>query len=70
MKPINLVNKFYKSVSLYMKREYKKQYYRFYTDPSFVFEMNELTSAYYWGGNSVPNTAGDIVDYIKSKYHV
>jgi hypothetical protein len=65
-----LVATFFKSVSLYMKREYKSRYYRFYNDPVFIDEMMRLTSSYYWGGSSVPNTAGDVIDYIKSKYHV
>ncbi len=65
-----LVSKFFKSVSLYIKREYKSRYYRFYNDPVVIDEMLKLTSSYYWGGNNVPNTAGDVVDYIKSKYHV
>jgi hypothetical protein len=65
-----LVTTFVKSVSQYMKREYKSKYYRFYNDPVVVDEMIRLTSSYYWGGSSVPNAAGDIIDYIKSKYHV
>jgi hypothetical protein len=65
-----LVTNFFQSVSAYMKREYKSRYYRFYNDPIVIDEMMRLTSTYYWGGNSIPNTTGDVVDYIKSKYNV
>ena len=61
---------FFKSVSNYIKKEYKSRYYRFYNDPVVIDEMIRLTANYYWGGNSVPSTAGDIVDYMRSKYHV
>ena len=61
---------FFKSVSLYIKREYKSRYYRFYNDPVVIDEMIKLTSAYYFGGNTVPSTAGDIVHFIKSKYSI
>lgn len=61
---------FFKSVSSYIKREYKSRYYRFYNDPVIIDEMIQLTSNYYWGGNTVPSTAGDMVDYMRSKYNV
>jgi len=64
------VANFFQSISAYMKNEYKPKYYRFYNDPIVIDEMIRLTSTYYWGGNSVPSTTGDIVDYIKSKYNV
>ncbi len=65
-----LVANFFQSVSVYMKQEYKSRYYKFYNDPIVIDEMTRLTSSYYWGGNSVPSAAGDMVDYMKSKYHV
>lgn len=61
---------FFQSVSSYIKQEYKSRYYRFYNDPVIIDEMIQLTSNYYWGGNTVPSTAGDMVDYMKSKYNV
>lgn len=61
---------FFQSVSIYIKHEYKSRYYRFYNDPIVIDEMIRLTSSYYWGGNNVPSTAGDIVHYMRNKYNV
>lgn len=64
------VANFFQSISSYMKNEYKPKYYRFYNDPVVIDDMIKLTSSYYFGGNTVPYTAGDIVDYMRSKYNV
>lgn len=63
-----LVNKFYNSVWRYMKKEYKPKWYKLYNSEELLDSMIQLTSEYYFGGNTVPNTAGDIVDLLKSKY--
>lgn len=62
------VASFFGSVSNYIKAEYKPRYYKLYNRADIVNDMIRLTNEYYWGGNTVPNTAGDIVDLLKSKY--
>lgn len=64
------VANFFQSISVYMKKEYKPKYYRFYNDPVVIDEMIRLTSSYYWGGNTVPSSAGDLIDYMRSKYDI
>jgi hypothetical protein len=59
---------FYTSVYAYIRSEYKPKYGRIYADSTISDKIANLVSQYYWGGNSVPFVAGQVVDLIKSKY--
>lgn len=50
--------KFLNIVMRYLKMEYKPKYHFLTKD------MKNLISAYYWGGNTVPETSRAVVDYI------
>lgn len=63
-----LVCDFYNSVWNYMKMEYKPKWARLYHRDDILDYMIRLTSEYYFGGNSVPFTAAQIVDLLRSKY--
>jgi len=63
-----LVCDFYNSVWEYMIAEYKPKWARLYNSEELLDDMIHLTSEYYFGGNNVPFTAGQIVDLLKSKY--
>lgn len=63
-----LVCDFYNSVWEYMQAEYKPKWAEIYNSEELLDDMIYLTSQYYFGGNSVPMTAGQIVDLLKSKY--
>jgi hypothetical protein len=58
---------FYNSVWNYMKAEYKPKWARLYNSEKLLDEMIKLTGQYYLGGNTVPNTAGDIVSILKKR---
>lgn len=61
-------HKFYMSVYSYISMEYKPNYSKLFTDSDISDKLTDLVTQYYWGGNSVPFTAGQIVDLLKSKY--
>lgn len=63
-----LVCDFYNSVWQYMKDEYKPKWAKLYNSEELLDGMIHLTGEYYFGGNTVPFTAGQIVDLLKSKY--
>lgn len=63
-----LVCDFYNSVYHYMKNEYKPKWARLYNSEELLDGMIHLTGEYYFGGNTVPFTAGQIVDLLQSKY--
>lgn len=64
-----LISSFSNSVNRYIRLEYNKKYYRCYFDnPNICDEVISLITKYYLGGNTVPYTAGQVVDFIKSKY--
>lgn len=63
-----LVCDFYNSVCEYMKAEYKPKWARLYNSEELLNDMIYLTGEYYFGGNTVAFTAGQIVDLLKSKY--
>ena len=62
------VASFFQNVSSYIKAEYKPRFYKLYNREDIVDDMIRLTNEYYWGGNTVQNTAGDVVDLLRSKY--
>lgn len=59
---------FYMSVYSYIGQEYKPKYRRIFADSDISEGIANLVSQYYWGGNTVPFVAGQVVDLIKSKY--
>lgn len=60
---------FYNDVWSYMRNEYKPKWARLYNSHKLMNDMILLTGEYYFGGNTVPFTAGQIVDLLKSKYN-
>lgn len=58
---------FYSAVAEYMLFEYKPKYYEYFVDDDNTDNMIELSSKYYFGGNNIPDTAGEIVNILK--YH-
>lgn len=63
-----LICDFYNSVWEYMKAEYKPKWAKLYNNDKLLDDMIKLTGEYYLGGNTVPFTAGQIIDLLKSKY--
>jgi hypothetical protein len=59
---------FYLSVYAYIEMEYKPRYVKLFIDSDISEKLVDLTTQYYWGGNTVPFTAAQIVDLLKSKY--
>ncbi len=62
------VGKFSGSIRAYIFMEYKNSYYDIYNSVKITREVRRLTTEYYFGGNTVPFTAGQVVDYVRSKY--
>jgi hypothetical protein len=60
---------FHDTVRIYIRKEYKKIYYQFLCNNK-DGNLQVLIDRYYWGGNTVPFTAGQIIDFIKSKYRI
>jgi hypothetical protein len=58
---------FYNSVWQYMKMEYKPRWARLYNHEKTLDQMIQITGEYYLGGNTVPNTAGDIIAMLKKQ---
>lgn len=63
-----LICDFYNSVWEYMQQEYAPRWSRLYKNKDILDDMIRLTGEYYLGGNTVPFTAGQIIDLLKSKY--
>jgi hypothetical protein len=63
-----LIGLFSASVRKYILLEYKSAYYDIYADVDITRDVRTLIVEYYWGGNNVPFTAGQVVDYVRSKY--
>lgn len=67
-KASHLVYNFYMQVYWYICEEYKPRYAKLYADSDISQNLIDLVSQYYWGGNTVQFTAGQVVDLLKSKY--
>lgn len=63
-----LAYSFYMAVFSYLSEEYKPKCAKLFADSDISPQIYDLCSQYYWGGNSVPFTAGQIADLLKSKY--
>ena len=48
--------------------EYRLAYNHIYSNIEITRDARKLCAEYYLGGNTVPFTAGQIVDYARSKY--
>ena len=59
---------FYMDVYSYVISEYKPRIAKLFTESPISGRIVDLVNDYYWGGNSVPFTAGQIADLLKSKY--
>lgn len=62
------VDAFYWLVKAYIILEYRTIYNVIYTDIDISKEVKQLSIDYYFGGNTVPFTAGQVVDYVKKKH--
>jgi len=67
-KPIEMEENFYISVHTYIYMEYSPRVVRLFEESPISEKIKNLVAEYYWGGNSVAFTAGQIVDLLKSKY--
>lgn len=61
---------FYTEVYKYIHLEYKPKYGRIYLKSESSDSIYDLVKKYFWGGNTIPFVAGQIVDFLKSKYNV
>lgn len=59
---------FYNDVWNYMRMEYKPKWAKLYNAENTLDEMIQLTGQYYFGGNTISNTAGDIIQLLKSRH--
>lgn len=62
------VGRFSGSVRSYIFMEYIGVYYDIYNSIKINREVRKLVTEYYFGGNTVPFTAGQVADYVRSKY--
>lgn len=62
------VGGFSSNVRKYILIEYNSAYHQIYSSVNIQQDVRKLISEYYWGGNNIPFTAGQIVDYVRSKY--
>lgn len=58
---------FYMGVYSYINMEYKPKYAKIFADSEDSIRIVDLVNQYFWGGNTIQFTAGQIVDLIKSK---
>ena len=52
----------------YILMEYRLAYNHIYSNIEITRDARKLCAEYYLGGNTIPFTAGQIVDYARSKY--
>ncbi len=62
------VASFTAKVRAYILMEYRLAYNHIYSNIKITRDARKLCAEYYLGGNTVPFTAGQIVDYARSKY--
>ena len=62
------VGRFSAKVRKYILIEYNPAYHQIYSSVQIQKDVRILISKYYWGGNNIPFTAGQIVDYVRSKF--
>lgn len=59
---------FYMDVYYYLQLEYKPRIAKLFTDSPIAGNLVDLINEYFWGGNTVQFTAGQVADLLKSKY--
>jgi len=59
---------FYEDVLIYLLEEYKPRIARLFTNSPVAGKLVDLVNEYYWGGNTVQFTAGQVADLLRSKY--
>ena len=59
------ISEFRELVGLYIRNEYKPKYYKIYI--LYDRSISHIVESYYLGGSTIPETAGTIIDKIKSK---
>jgi hypothetical protein len=59
---------FYEDVCLYVLEEYSPRISKLFFDSPIAGDIVDLVNQYFWGGNTVQFTAGQIADLLKSKY--
>jgi hypothetical protein len=60
------VHQFYLLVYSYISMEYKPRYAKLFADSDISEKLKDLVTKYYWGGNTVQFTAGQVIDLIQS----
>lgn len=63
-----LAHEFYLQVYSYIDMEYKPKYTKLLTDSDISEKLVDLITKYFRANNTVPFTAGQIVDLLQSKY--
>jgi len=59
---------FYMDVYSYIQMEYSLKIERLFTNSPISGDLVDLINEYFWGGNTVQFTAGQIADLLRSKY--
>ena len=59
---------FYEDVCIYISEEYSPRTRRLFFDSPIAGNIVDLVNEYFWGGNTIQFTAGQIADLLKSKY--
>lgn len=59
---------FYEDVCIYIMEEYNPRTARLFFDSPIAGDIVDLVNQYFWGGNTVQFTAGQVADLLKSKY--
>ena len=59
---------FYMDVYSYIQMEYSLKIERLFTNSPIAGDLVDLVNEYFWGGNTVQFTAGQIADLLRSKY--
>lgn len=59
---------FYEDVCVYMLEEYSPRTCKLFFDSPIAGKIILLINEYFWGGNTVQFTAGQVADLLKSKY--
>jgi hypothetical protein len=62
------LSQFSAAVRKYILLEYRSAYQQIYSSIKITRDVRKLSTDYYFGGNTVQFTAGQIVDYVRSKY--
>tara|TARA_B100002019_G_scaffold126423_1_gene108877 strand:+ start:4706 stop:4963 length:258 start_codon:yes stop_codon:yes gene_type:complete len=59
---------FYEDVLIYLIEEYKPRIAKLFTNSPISDKVENLVYQYFWGGNTVQFTAGQVADLLRSKY--